>query len=347
MSSLKALIFFNSYSSFVKNDEIILNFQIELEHYLFKPYNSTFLFFQFVKQFFKLLFNKYDLIYIWFADYHSFIPVLLSKLFKYRVVIVAGGYDVDEILIGTQGNFKQKIRRKIVYYSFRKCNKIISVSNCISNYLTQYGFSAKTSLIYNCVGTEIANTSYIQHKKDNLIITIGGGGEYIKEAKRKRLDLFIELGNEFNMRYPEYKAKFYIIGHNTGSKTREYLVNLIAFENVKIQPMTKSVDELTDYLNRASIYMQLSYYESFGVAQAEAMLFGCIPVSNSGGALPEVVGDAGFIIDNYDTEKYLSTIKNILDGKHEGLRIKARNRVLENFSFELRKQKILNLLNNL
>ena len=39
-------------------------------------------------------------------------------------------------------------------------------------------------------------------------------------------------------------------------------------------------------------------HEGFGMSVAEAMLAGCIPVTTRAGALPEVVGDAGVLVDD-------------------------------------------------
>jgi glycosyltransferase involved in cell wall biosynthesis len=272
--------------------------------------------------------------------------VFFSKLFKKVSLLNIGGYDADEILTGEAQGLKAKFRKFCVKYSVKNATRLLPVSTIIKEYLVRFVDESRCEVMYNCVDTEKFSGNRIQGK-ENLIITVGGGGEFVKEAKRKRLDLFIELGNEFNQRYPEYNAKFFIIGHEPGNNTYNYLLPLIKSRNVEVKPLTRSVNELLSYYEQASIYMQLSYYESFGIAQIEAMLNGCIPVSNAGGAIPEVVGDAGFIIHDFDKEKYISIIKEILDNKHEPLREKARERVLNNFTFEVRKSCLLALLKSL
>src|ERR671933_384909 len=56
-------------------------------------------------------------------------------------------------------------------------------------------------------------------------------------------------------------------------------------------------EELVERFRSASVYVQASRHEGFGLALAEAMLAGCIPVVTSVGALPEVVGDAGVQVE--------------------------------------------------
>ena len=71
---------------------------------------------------------------------------------------------------------------------------------------------------------------------------------------------------------------------------------------------------------------------------AEAMLAGCIPVTTRAGALPEVVGDAGVLVDDADP-------RALAAGDRAGARAwtteragGARERVLDNFGLEVRRR---------
>src|SRR5207249_5213140 len=52
-------------------------------------------------------------------------------------------------------------------------------------------------------------------------------------------------------------------------------------------------ERLAELYEQASVYVQASLHEGFGMSLAEAMAAGCVPVASRCGALPEVVGDAG------------------------------------------------------
>ena len=59
-------------------------------------------------------------------------------------------------------------------------------------------------------------------------------------------------------------------------------------------------EEFAGYYSKATIAVVPSLYEGFGLPAAEAMACGVPLISTSGGALPEVVGDAGIIVPPAD-----------------------------------------------
>ncbi|MGA2669431.1 MAG: glycosyltransferase [Ignavibacteria bacterium] len=213
----------------VENDLLILKNDFKITCRNINTTKGFTFFTALVKQFFYLLFNiyRFKIIYIWFADYHSFLPVFFAKLLHKRSVINIGGYDAHEILLGTTNSLRTRFRKFCVRYSVKNASKLIPVSNVIKEYLLEVVDESKCEVIYNCVNVDAFHQSVVT-QKENLIITVGGGGEFIYEAQRKRLDLFIELGNKFNIRFPEYNAKFFLIGHDEGSNTYNYLHPLLS-----------------------------------------------------------------------------------------------------------------------
>ena len=68
-------------------------------------------------------------------------------------------------------------------------------------------------------------------------------------------------------------------------------------------------DVLNDCYRRASVYVQASAHEGFGLSVAEGMLAGCIPVTTRAGALPEVVGDIGVQVEGQDPAQLAAAIE--------------------------------------
>ena len=78
-----------------------------------------------------------------------------------------------------------------------------------------------------------------------------------------------------------------------------------------------SDDDLHATYRRAAVYVQASRHEGFGLAVAEAMLAGCVPVVMNVTAMPEVVGDAGVLIESQQPE-------DVADGGAPRARPRAR-----------------------
>jgi glycosyltransferase involved in cell wall biosynthesis len=94
-------------------------------------------------------------------------------------------------------------------------------------------------------------------------------------------------------------------------------------------------EELDRHFLRAGAYVQASWHEGFGLAVAEAMLAGCVPVVTEASALPEVVGDTGVRISAPTADEVADGVRRALAaGAPAGAR--ARARVLEAFPLAAR-----------
>ena len=85
-----------------------------------------------------------------------------------------------------------------------------------------------------------------------------------------------------------------------------------------------SDEELLDVYRRAAVYVQASRHEGFGLAVAEAMLAGCVPVVMNVTAMPEVVGDAGVLIESQEPDAVAAGIARALELGPDAARAGAR-----------------------
>jgi glycosyltransferase involved in cell wall biosynthesis len=78
-------------------------------------------------------------------------------------------------------------------------------------------------------------------------------------------------------------------------------------------------------------------YEGFGLPAGEAMACGVPVVSTDGGALPEVVGDAGVIVPAKNVEALVNAIDALLQdpAAREALGARGQKRIEENFCWEV------------
>ena len=106
-----------------------------------------------------------------------------------------------------------------------------------------------------------------------------------------------------------------------------------------------SDDDLHATYRRAAVYVQASRHEGFGLAVAEAMLAGCVPVVMNVTAMPEVVGDAGVLIESQDPQEVADGIRRALELGPEAAN-RARERILTAFPMERRRDGILGVVDD-
>lgn len=72
-------------------------------------------------------------------------------------------------------------------------------------------------------------------------------------------------------------------------------------------------ETLSCLYSAAAIYLAPSRHEGFGIPLMEAFRCGCPVVCSSGGALPEVAGDAGVVETSWEASQWTNTIGRLLD----------------------------------
>ena len=78
---------------------------------------------------------------------------------------------------------------------------------------------------------------------------------------------------------------------------------------------------------KASMAVVPSIYEGFGLPAAEAMLCGVPVVSTTGGALPEVVGDAGLLVPPANTHALVEAMTRLMDQPEEAVKLGEAGRL--------------------
>jgi glycosyltransferase involved in cell wall biosynthesis len=102
-------------------------------------------------------------------------------------------------------------------------------------------------------------------------------------------------------------------------------------------------EELVKCYSVAKIAVVPSLYEGFGLPAAEAMACGIPVIATTGGALPEVVGDAGILVPVGRADALAAAIKQLLHDEETQRRMSeaGRKRVEEKFNWEQAARKTL------
>ena len=74
-----------------------------------------------------------------------------------------------------------------------------------------------------------------------------------------------------------------------------------------------SLELLGALYSAADLYLIPSKYEGFGITMLEAFMYGCPVLSSSGGALPEVAGDAAVVERSWEAPKWANAIERLID----------------------------------
>jgi glycosyltransferase involved in cell wall biosynthesis len=323
--------FGNLSSTFVKNDYDILRKHFEV--LLVEPPKKKKL--KWINYIFtvKNVINKSDVIFCWFAGWHSAFAVHFAKMYDKFSYIVIGGYDaayVPEIGYGAFTNIKEKIPAK---YVLKNADLLLPVSQFTSDEIRNKITSKGIKLIYNGVDTNVFKPD--GEKESNLILTVG----FVNwdNISRKGIETFVKAAKYL----PD--LRFVIIGKHL-DKSIDYLKS-IGTKNVVFTGFV-SHEELLQWYQKATVICQLSYYEAFGIAPVEGMACGCIPVvTKERSGMPEFIGDYGFYVPFGDEKATAEAIKKAVDNQ-EIFSDKIRERITKMFSLQIRENQLIDMIKN-
>jgi glycosyltransferase involved in cell wall biosynthesis len=102
---------------------------------------------------------------------------------------------------------------------------------------------------------------------------------------------------------------------------------------------------LPSVLKAATALVFPSIYEGFGMPPQEAMALGVPVVAvRSGGAIPEVVGDAGILAENGSPDSIAASVQQLLDNEDLAQKLKTEGpKRVQRFSWQKHAEEVLDV----
>ena len=276
----------------------------------------------------------------WFNDYHSFIPILFSKLFFKKSIIIVGGYDA---IVDNKNNhglfFKGGLRSIIAKLNYKMVNEVWVVHKSLENgcdFAKQKfniisgvrRFASKKNIVIKEINTgyDTRFWNYDQSEEKTGVLTAAFFSDK-RVINIKGLNIFNQLATFLP------NVNFTIVGES-GIRISEF-INLEP--NIKVMGV-QTRSEMKELYQKNKFYFQGSRLEGLPNSLCEAMLCGCIPIGSRVFGIPDAIGTTGIL---FDTEKDIEQIVEFINSDLGATDLKkARNRIVRKYDISKRTEKI-------
>lgn len=348
---MRVVYFKSSNATFVKIDERILSNHFDTVSYFIDTSTALKYLFSLFKLKMFLLFkgSKFDIYFIRFADWHTALIALFKIIYRKKLIVVIGGYDVSSIPQFNYGVHLRPVRSFCAKFAMKNATcllpnskQLIKNKNGFLEDLTVKGGilhfvrkpKGKIEVINNGYDIEFW-TSGDSKPKENIVLTVVSKLDK-KTFRMKGIDRFIEVAKAI----PAFT--FTLIGDN-----KDFLKggNIELPDNFQI---CKNVtqEELRDFYKRSKVFCLFSLSEGMPNVLCEAMLCECIPVGNNVVSIPDIIGDSGFVIERDNIQEMIEKTRQACNLEAETGR-RARKRIADNYSLKNREEQLVSIINGL
>ena len=276
----------------------------------------------------------------WFNDYHSFIPILFSKIFFKKSIIIVGGYDAIVDNKNKHGLFfKNGLRSFVAKMNYKMVSEVWVVHKSLENgcdFAKQKfniisgvrRFTSKKNIVIKEINTgyDTRFWNYDQSEEKTGVLTAAFFSDK-RVINIKGLNIFNQLASFLP------NVNFTIVGES-GIRISE-LINLEP--NIKVMGV-QTRSEIKELYQKNKFYFQGSRLEGLPNSLCEAMLCGCIPIGSRVFGIPDAIGTTGVL---FDTEKDIEQIVEFINSDLGATDLKkARNRIVRKYDISKRTEKI-------
>ena len=271
--------------------------------------------------------RRADVVVGWWASWHTFWPLTLARVLRRPSLLIVGGFDTANMPEIGYGFQQGGLRRALSRWVMRRATKLVTNSNY-----------SREEIARN-IGSLAERVEVVHHGVPDPY------GELPDDAGRRRIALSVGFVTRPNLEikgqraFVEAAAELPDVEFVLAGPWKDDAIDGLraqATPNVTFTGWLEQ-EELDRLFREASVYVQPSHHEGFGIAVAEAMLAGCVPVVTAAGALPEVVADAGVQVPSDAPAEVAAGVAKALDAGPDARR-RARERILTAFPVEIRRR---------
>lgn len=273
-----------------------------------------------------------DVLVCWFASWHSILPLLYAKVSNKPFVLIGGGYDSANVPQAQYGNQRIWWKRMLSNFCFRSADRLIVNSHFIKNEIMEIGGVNEENMRVIYHGIPIITEKIEVDEKGKIALNVGNLSK--QNELRKGIRPFIQTAGLLKAWRFVHAGKWKDDSHKA--------LKALATSNVHFEGFV-SDERLKELFQRASVYVQPSLHEGFGLSVIEAMQRGCIPVVSAEGALPEVVGEYGVILEDLRPQTIASAIE-LAENKFQQRRDEIQQYVHKNFDLKIRAMLLLKVI---
>ena len=217
-----------------------------------------------------------------------------------------------------------RMQKKVV----KKLNHVVTVSECSRRDIAKdFPISeARIDLVHCGIDTEefapLANVAKIPFR---ILCTASA------DQPLKGLKYLLKAIAALRETYPQ--LSLLVVGKANAGGYTEGLIQRLGIADIVHFVSGITTEQLVQHYNAAEIVVCPSLYEGFGLPAGEAMSCGTAVISSNGGALPEVVGDAGLVVKAGSVDALVTAIDDLFQhpAKRMQLAQAGRQRILDTF----------------
>lgn len=248
-----------------------------------------------------------------------------------RDIALASAKTLKQRLLIRRWHSFLRMQKKVI----QQLHHVVTVSNrSRADIATAFGVSrSKLTVVYNGIDTEeFRPIPEIVRKPFRIMATASA------DTPLKGLDYLLRAISKLGYVYP--KLDLLVVGKLKQDGETQRLIEHLGIGSRLTFVSDIDTERLVRYYAEATIVVVPSIYEGFGLPAGEAMASGVPVIATDGGALPEVVGDAGVQVPVKDSDAIAAAIESLLEdpARRTLLGQAGRQRITRLFSWEVAAQ---------